>query len=235
MFLYRVVKFHVIYFLFTEEEFKYSEERAALQSRLDDTSQMLGRLKQIQHERLSAPPPAHLSNVPKPGDSEVILAEKITDNLTDIAKKLPPSQIAPVDGLRRAMGIAPLGGPEPMEVEPITHNPAIVADNSLLPPNPTNDNNQVLSTLLPPSSISNANLLSPTGQQSQNIGIVSANQSSMQMQIGMTHSNQTPPLLSATESTDLESELREFLESDPTLGHSPLHDDKTLEDILSES
>ncbi|XP_020289567.1 bromodomain-containing protein 7 isoform X2 [Pseudomyrmex gracilis] len=219
-----------------EEEFKYSEERAALQSRLDDTSQMLGRLKQIQHERLSAPPPAHLSNVPKAGDNEVILAEKITDNLTDIAKKLPPSQIAPVDSLRRAMGIAPLGGPEPMEVEPITHNPAIVADNSLLPPNPTNDNNQVLSTLLPPSSISNANLLSPTGQQSQNIGIVGANQSSMQMQIGMTHSNQTPPsLLSATESTDLESELREFLESDPTLGHSPLHDDKTLEDILSES
>ena len=54
----------------------------------------------------------------------------------------------------------------------------------------------------------------------------------------MTH-NQTPPSLLSTSETsavpDLESELREFLESDPTLGHSPLHDDKTLEDILSES
>lgn len=232
--------------LFTDEEVKYSEERVALQSRLDDTSQMLGRLKQVQHERLSAPPPAHLSNVPKAADTEVMLAEKITDNLTEIAKKLPPSGIAPVDGLRRAMGIAPLGGPEPMEVEPITHNPSIVADSSLLPPNPNNGNNQVLSNLLPtPSPIQNANLLSPTGQQNQNISIVGTNQPPppppppIQMQIGMTHSSQTPPsLLSATEPSgvaDLESELREFLESDPTLGHSPLHDDKTLEDILSES
>lgn len=201
---------------------------------------MLSRLKQVQHERLSAPPPAHLSNVPKAADAEVILAEKITDNLTDIAKKLPPSGIAPVDGLRRAMGIAPLGGPEPMEVEPITHNPTIVADSALLP-NPNNGNNQVLSNLLPTSSpIQNASLLSPTGQQNQTISIVGANQPPpIQMQIGMTHSSQTPPsLLSATEPsgvTDLESELREFLESDPTLGHSPLHDDKTLEDILSES
>lgn len=201
---------------------------------------MLGRLKQVQHERLSAPPPAHLSNVPKAADTEVLLAEKITDNLTDIAKKLPPSGIAPVDGLRRAMGIAPLAGPEPIEVEPITHNPTIVADSSLLP-NPNSGNNQVLSNLLPaPSPIQNANLLSPTGQQNQNISIV-ANQPSpsIQIQIGMTHSSQTPPsLLSATEPSgvaDLESELREFLESDPTLGHSPLHDDKTLEDILSES
>lgn len=216
---------------------KYSEERAVLQTRLDDTTQMLGRLKQVQHERLSAPPPAHLSNVPKASDAEVILAEKITDNLTDIAKKLPPSAIAPVDGLRRAMGIAPLGGgPEPMEVEPITHNPTIVADNSLLPPN---SGAQVLSNLLPTSSpIQNANLLSPSGQQNQSINIVGANQPPIQIQIGMTPSQTPPSLLSATEPsgvTDLESELREFLESDPTLGHSPLHDDKTLEDILSES
>lgn len=225
-----------------EEDFKYSEERAVLQSRLDDTSQMLNRLKQVQHERLSAPPPAHLSNVSKAGEAEVMLAEKITDNLTDIAKKLPPSGIAPVDGLRRAMGIAPLGGPEPMEVEPITHNPTIVADTSLLPPSANNGNNQVLSNLLPTSPIPSTNLLSPTGQQNQNMSIVNANQPpppSIQMQMGLTHSSQTPPsLLSATEPsgvTDLESELREFLESDPTLGHSPLHDDKTLEDILSES
>lgn len=233
-------------FLLAEEDFKYSEERAVLQSRLDDTSQMLNRLKQVQHERLSAPPPAHLSNVSKAGEAEVMLAEKITDNLTDIAKKLPPSGIAPVDGLRRAMGIAPLGGPEPMEVEPITHNPTIVADTSLLPPNANNGNNQVLSNLLPTSPIPSTNLLSPTGQQNQNMSIVGAPPPSIQppppsiqMQMGLTHSSQTPPsLLSATEPsgvTDLESELREFLESDPTLGHSPLHDDKTLEDILSES
>lgn len=215
-----------------EEELKFSEERAALQSRLDDTSQMLGRLKQVQHDRLSAPPPAHLSNVPKASEVEVALADKITDNLTEIAKKLPPSAIAPVDGLRRAMGIAPLGGPEPMDVEPIAHNPAIVGETALLQ---QTNGNQVPPNLLPaPSPIPNTNLLSPSTQQSQTISIVNPNQ----IQIGVTHNQTSPSLLSTTETSgvpDLESELREFLESDPTLGHSPLHDDKTLEDILSES
>ncbi|KAG7203201.1 hypothetical protein KM043_010307 [Ampulex compressa] len=216
-----------------EEELKLSEERAALQSRLDDTSQMLGRLKQAQHERLSAPPPAHLSNVPKAAEAEVALADKITDNLTDIAKKLPPSAIAPVDGLRRAMGIAPLGGPEPMDVEPITHNPTIVTENALL-----QQNNSAANLLSTPSPIQSANLLSPAAQQGQTIGIVNPNQPQIQIQIGMPHGQTPPSLMSTAEATgvpDLESELREFLESDPTLGHSPLHDDKTLEDILSES
>jgi bromodomain-containing protein 7/9 len=34
---------------------------------------------------------------------------------------------------------------------------------------------------------------------------------------------------------DLESELREFLESEPALSNSPLQDDRTIEEILSES
>lgn len=208
-----------------------------MQSRLDDTSQMLNRLKQVQHERLSAPPPPHLSNVPKPSEIEVAIADKITDNLTEIAKKLPPSAIAPVEGLRKAMGIAPLGGPEPMEVEPITHNPTIVAESNLLS---QANANQVPPNLLPtPSPIPNTNLLSPTtSQQTQPISIVNANQPPIQIQIGMAHSQTPPSLLGTTETSavpDLETELREFLESDPTLGHSPLHDDKTLEDILSES
>ncbi|XP_053985276.1 bromodomain-containing protein 7 isoform X2 [Hylaeus volcanicus] len=219
-----------------EDELKLTEERAALQSRLDDTSQMIGRLKQVQHDRLSAPPPAHLSNVPKPSENEVALADKITDNLTEIAKKLPPSAIAPVDGLRRAMGIAPLGGPEPMEVEPITHNPTIVAENNLLS---QTTSSQVSANLLPtPSPIPSANLLSPPSQPTPPISIVNAAQPPIQIQIGMTHSQTPPSLLNPTEASavpDLETELREFLESDPTLGHSPLHDDKTLEDILSES
>lgn len=34
---------------------------------------------------------------------------------------------------------------------------------------------------------------------------------------------------------DLESELREFLESDTALTNFPLQDDKTIEEMLSES
>lgn len=123
-----------------------------------------------------------------------------------------------------------------MEVEPITHNPTIVAENSLLS---QASNAQVPSSLLSvPSPIQNANLLSPTNPQNPPISIVTANQPPIQIQIGMAHSQTPSSLLSTTETSavpDLESELREFLESDPTLGHSPLHDDKTLEDILSES
>lgn len=183
---------------------------------------MLGRLRQAQHDRLSAPPPTHLSNIPKAPETEVNLAEKITDNLTEIAKKLPPSAIAPVDGLRRAMGIAPVGGGgEPMEVEPITHNPTLVAESTL----PSQAN--LLSNTNSPIQ---TNILSPSGQTNSSIA-------PMQIQITGLSQHSQGTLMNTNEAgvPDLESELREFLESDPTLGHSPLHDDKTLEDILSES
>lgn len=201
---------------------------------------MLVRLRQAQHERLSAPPPTHLSAVPKPGENETVLADKITDSLADIAKKLPPSAIAPVDGLRRAMGIAPVTpGPEPMEVEPITHNPAIVAESALLPqPNAS----QISTSLLQAASPLPASILSPGRAAPPAIATLlpgTPQPPAIQIAIGLPHgSTAAPPLLNTNESSgvpDLESELREFLESDPTLGHSPLHDDKTLEDILSES
>jgi len=180
---------------------------------------LLNNLRQTQHERLSAPPPTHLANIQKPTETEVTLAEKITDNLANIAKKLPPSAIAPVDGLRKAMGIGPLGGPEPMDVEPITHNPSIVTENSIIQENSTS---QEATAMLPLA-------------MSLDMNNVRQGQIPMQMVLGQ---NQNSSILGTAETSgvnDLESELREFLESDPTLGHSPLHDDKTLEDILSES
>ncbi|KAL7301259.1 hypothetical protein TKK_0005999 [Trichogramma kaykai] len=200
------------------EELKTEEECGLLQNRLDTTSNLLNDLRTTQHNRLSAPLPSHYANIQKASESETSLAEKITENLTDIAKKLPPSAIAPIDGLRKAMGIAPIGGPEPMDVEPITHNPSIVTENSILQ-EATNQGNNILPM-----------------QMSLDLGNVRQAQIPMQMVLGQ---NQNASLLNSAENSgvnDLESELREFLESDPTLGHSPLHhDDKTLEDILSES
>ncbi|XP_046619908.1 bromodomain-containing protein 7 [Neodiprion virginianus] len=234
-----------------EEETKTTAERAALQSELDDTTQLLGRLRQVQHDRLSAQPPAHLSNVPKAQETETSLAEKITENLTEIAKKLPPSAIAPVDGLRRAMGIAPISRPTsapgavPAAVTIPRPIPGVVSSSGNVPqPEPM----EVVDTIVPSPPL-------PLGNQSlsQSLNITSSGQtSSMQVQIGeIPPQDQTQTQVSGTGSganggllatqenssgvPDLESELREFLESDPTLGHSPLHDDKTLEDILSES
>lgn len=184
-----------------------------MQNRLDETSQLISNLRQTQHCRLSAPPPQHLANVPKASENEVALAEKITESLTDIAKKLPPSVIAPVEGLRRAMGISPMGGPEPMEVEPITHNPTIVTDGNVIQ---QESNEQGVAQSIDEAT---SQVLDEAATMQMSLDVNSERQEQMQMS-GV---------------NDLESELREFLESDPTLGHSPLHDDKTLEDILSES
>ncbi|XP_046389290.1 uncharacterized protein LOC124158139 isoform X2 [Ischnura elegans] len=86
-----------------ENDFK----NEALQRGLDQTGDLIGKLEQVQRERLSQPPPAHLALVPKPSDMEVQLAEKITENLTDMAKKVNPEAIAPLPVIRKAMGISP--------------------------------------------------------------------------------------------------------------------------------
>lgn len=122
-----------------------------MQGRLDDTCNLIQKLHKVQNERLSQPPPPHLAHIPGPSETEIDLADKVTDNLSEMSKRLPPEAIAPVASVRKALGVA-----------------AIV---------------------------------------------------------------QEPPV------PDLESELREFLESQSALSvdHSPLHDDKTIEEILSES
>lgn len=211
----------------------------ALQNRLDDTAQLLGNLRQVQHNRLSLPPPAHLTNVLKPQENEVSIAEKITDNLTMIAKKLPPSTIAPVEGLRRAMGIAPVGAGSLDAVDRMLPETAIIRQTSTS----SNEENDLAESLMSaqPSTMDNAAMLAAAsvGQQNESLNIIGSNQ--MQIAAPMTNNNNSSNnnnLLGATETSsvpDLESELREFLESDHTLGHSPLQDDKTLEDILSES
>ncbi|KAI5708711.1 hypothetical protein M8J76_001624 [Diaphorina citri] len=75
---------------------------------LHQTSQLLTKLNQTQTERLSQPPPPHLSQVIPPSDAEVQLAHKITDNLTDLAKRAGgPSSVVSASGVRKAMGVLP--------------------------------------------------------------------------------------------------------------------------------
>lgn len=131
-----------------ENELKISEERHELQQRLDSMCQLLQKLQQTQHQRLSAPPPAHLNQCAPPSEEEMQVAENITENLAEIAKRVNPGDIAPVAGVRKALGV--------------------------------------------------------------NLPDVEVNE------------------------VDLESELRQFLESESTLTQSPLRDDKTIEEILME-
>ncbi|XP_065332876.1 bromodomain-containing protein 7 isoform X2 [Cloeon dipterum] len=76
-----------------------------VQASLDQTSQLIGQLQKVQNARLSQPVPAHLALLQGPSESEVQLAEKITDNLTDLAKQVSPEMIAPVSSVRKAMGV----------------------------------------------------------------------------------------------------------------------------------
>lgn len=78
-----------------------------VQAKLDSTSHLLEKLQQVQNERLSAPQPSHLSQISHPSDTELNLAEKIIDSLTDMAKLAPPAAIIPVPGIRKAMGVVP--------------------------------------------------------------------------------------------------------------------------------
>lgn len=134
-----------------EEEIRMSEERNELQQRLDSMCQLLEKLQQTQYQRLSAPLPQQLNNCPPPSEEEAQIAENITDNLTDITRRVNPGDVAPVPSIRKALGL-PMPEVNPSEVSNI----------------------------------------------------------------------------------DLESELRQFLESEPSLAQSPLRDDKTIEEILME-
>lgn len=80
-----------------------------IQTKLDTNTSLIEKLHQTQHERLSAPVPQHLGLIQHPNKQEIELAEQITSNLTSIAKKLPPCAIASPIGIRKAMGVTPVG------------------------------------------------------------------------------------------------------------------------------
>lgn len=62
-----------------EQEIQVREEQRAaeeaMQVRLDQTSVLLQKLQQVQSDRLSLTPPAHLSHVAQPSDSEIQLGK----------------------------------------------------------------------------------------------------------------------------------------------------------------
>lgn len=82
-----------------DEEIRISEERHELQQRLDSMCQLLEKLQQTQLQRLSTQPPTSLNNCPPPSAEETQIAESITGNLSDIAKRVNPGDIAPVPGI----------------------------------------------------------------------------------------------------------------------------------------
>lgn len=76
-----------------------------LQQKLDYTAGLIQDLHSTQHDRLSAKPPVHLAFVPGPSQKETQLANKVTQELRELAKQANPGGLVSVRALRNAMGI----------------------------------------------------------------------------------------------------------------------------------
>lgn len=89
-----------------ETEMKNFELSRRMQEHLSNNLTLIEKLRVIQNERLSQPLPSHLALVQPPGQEETHTAQQLTQQLTDLAKKLPPSAIADQYALRKAMGMS---------------------------------------------------------------------------------------------------------------------------------
>ncbi|XP_047000095.1 bromodomain-containing protein 7 isoform X1 [Schistocerca americana] len=212
-----------------EKSFYPSEQKAgdeAMQSQLEQTSSLIQKLQQVQNDRLSLPPPMHLSQVPHASDGEVHLADRITESLKDMAKKLPPASVAPVPSIRKAMGILP------SEIVPPNINfeklPMAVRSQQVV--------NQTSAVMMDVDNVVQSALTQTSGSEMPVIlsePLASGHVIDVGVEGTSSHAEHNEASVSLV--PDLESELREFLESEPALSNSPLHDDKTIEEILSES
>jgi hypothetical protein len=153
-----------------------------------------------------------------------------------MAKKVDPVVVAPVSSLRKAMGILP-GTSSPAspaktvdaETSPVKtgHEVGEQKQNSA-----TNTTDAITSTCT--DGIPNAataevsSLLNESVPSEPMVEEVDVEGTSSQTEAEEEAGE-------VGEVPDLESELREFLESEPALSNSPLQDDRTIEEILSES
>ncbi|XP_073826049.1 bromodomain containing 7/9 [Musca autumnalis] len=181
-----------------EKEMKNFELTRRLQEHLSNNLNLLDKLKNTQHERLSQPLPHHLGLVQPPSHEETQLAHQVTQQLTDVVKKLPPSAVTDPYALRRAMGMSYVGLPPPPEPQQRITVPAMLQQPISLPPlnfPSTNQQSQPSNTTAPSSN---------NNQDQHNLS------SALSMDIDEDVSG-------ANASGDLENELREFLESGPGL------------------
>uniref|UniRef100_UPI00398EE4E1 bromodomain-containing protein 7 n=1 Tax=Pristiophorus japonicus TaxID=55135 RepID=UPI00398EE4E1 len=82
-----------------------SQESGMFQKKLDETTKLLQDLQQAQNERFSTRPPSAMLCLLGPSIRELLIAEKVTGNLKELASQVAPGDITSVVGIRKAMGI----------------------------------------------------------------------------------------------------------------------------------
>uniref|UniRef100_A0A8B9FHN2 Bromodomain containing 7 n=1 Tax=Amazona collaria TaxID=241587 RepID=A0A8B9FHN2_9PSIT len=109
------------------EEFD-SEEAEIFQRKLDETTKLLRELQDAQNERLSTKPPPNMICLLGPSYREMHLAERVTNNLKELAQQVTPGDIVSTYGVRKAMGISvPLPDTEDSWVD-LTEDPVLTED-----------------------------------------------------------------------------------------------------------
>ncbi|XP_015674407.1 bromodomain-containing protein 7 isoform X2 [Protobothrops mucrosquamatus] len=83
-----------------------SEEAEIFQKKLDETTKLICDLQDAQNERLSTKPPPNMICLLGPSYKEMHLAEKVTNNLKELAQQVAPGDIVSTYGIRKAMGIS---------------------------------------------------------------------------------------------------------------------------------
>ncbi len=73
--------------------------------KLDENARLIENLEKVQHHRLAAPTLPLPPYVQPATEGEVRLADRIAENLIDLAKQITPGTIASVPALHKAMGI----------------------------------------------------------------------------------------------------------------------------------
>ncbi|XP_019909521.1 bromodomain-containing protein 7 isoform X2 [Esox lucius] len=116
-----------------------TEEAQNFQQKLDETTQLLCELQEVQRERLSVKQPPNIICLLAPTTKELQLAEKVTGNLAQLTSQVAPGDVSSVYGIRKAMGIAiPLEEDEPLvdlatvEAEPMDTLP-VFRENAVIP------------------------------------------------------------------------------------------------------
>ncbi|XP_055375553.1 bromodomain-containing protein 7 [Condylostylus longicornis] len=115
-----------------KEELLELEIQNSVNDQITANIKLIEKLHNTQHDRLSQPLPQHLSNIQHPSNEENQLAQQITQNFVDIAKKLPPSAITEPHALRKAMGMSNVGLP-PIS-QPTLNIPPLLQDRAQTQP-----------------------------------------------------------------------------------------------------
>ena len=97
-------------------------EGLSISEQLELTAQLIQNLQNVQHKRLSATPPQNLNGLTPPCSREMALAERLVSGLSVMSGQVTPADVAPVDMVRRAMGVVGVGTtPSGSTVTPLTN------------------------------------------------------------------------------------------------------------------